>query len=68
LDFSATGGKKQRHGSALIGAGVTGRTVPGLETPNPIAVFHLVRLAKIIGSITNHAENAGDMRRALNTE
>jgi len=26
LDFSAIGGKKQRHGSALIGAGVTGRT------------------------------------------
>jgi hypothetical protein len=23
LDFSAIGGKKQRHGSALIGAGVT---------------------------------------------
>jgi hypothetical protein len=26
LDFSAIGGKKQRHGSALIGAGVTGCT------------------------------------------
>jgi hypothetical protein len=26
LDFSAIGGKKQRHGSALIGA--------GLKTPN----------------------------------
>jgi hypothetical protein len=26
LDFSAIGGKKQRHGSALIGAGGTGCT------------------------------------------
>jgi len=34
LDFSAIGGKKQRHGSALIGAGVTGRKAPGLKTPN----------------------------------
>ena len=35
---------------------------------NPIALFHLVRLAEIIGSITNHTENARDMRRAMNTE
>jgi len=28
LDFSATGGKKQRRGSALIGAGVTGGKAP----------------------------------------
>jgi hypothetical protein len=35
---------------------------------DPIAVFHLVRLAGIIGSITDHAENAGDMRRTMITE
>jgi len=35
---------------------------------NLIASFHLVKLAEIIGSITNHAENADDMRRAMNTE
>jgi hypothetical protein len=35
LDFSAPGGKKQRHGSALIGAGVIGCEAPGLKTPNP---------------------------------
>jgi hypothetical protein len=35
---------------------------------NPIAVFHLVRLAEIIGFITDHAENDGDMLRAMNTE
>jgi len=34
LDFSAIDGKKQRHGSALIGAGVTGRKAPGLKTTN----------------------------------
>jgi len=34
LDFSAIGGKIQRHGSALIGAGVTGCNALGLKTPN----------------------------------
>jgi hypothetical protein len=33
LVFSAYGGKKQRHGSALIGAGVIGCKAPGLKTP-----------------------------------
>jgi len=32
LDFSAVGGKKQRHASALIGAGVTGCKAPGMKT------------------------------------
>lgn len=32
---------------------------------DPITVFHLVRLAEIIGSIADHAENAGDMMRAM---
>jgi uncharacterized protein len=30
-----------------------------------VTVFHLVRLAEIIGSISDHAENAGDMMRAM---
>jgi len=34
LDFPPIGGKKQRHASALIGAGVIGCTAPGLETPH----------------------------------
>jgi len=34
LDFTAIGGKIQRHGSALIGAGETGCKAPGLKTPN----------------------------------
>jgi uncharacterized protein Yka (UPF0111/DUF47 family) len=32
---------------------------------DPIAVYHLIRLAEIIGSIADHAENAGDMMRAM---
>ena len=32
---------------------------------DPIAIFHGVRLAELIGSIADHAENAGDMMRAM---
>lgn len=30
-----------------------------------VSVFHMIRLAEIIGSIADHAENAGDMMRAM---
>ncbi|OQY60248.1 MAG: TIGR00153 family protein [Desulfobacteraceae bacterium 4572_88] len=32
---------------------------------DPVTVFHMVRLAEIIGYIADHAENAGDMMRAM---
>lgn len=32
---------------------------------DPISIFHMVRLAEIIGNIADHAENAGDMMRAM---
>ncbi|MFC1814740.1 TIGR00153 family protein [Thermodesulfobacteriota bacterium] len=32
---------------------------------DPVTVFHMVRLAELIGSIADHAENAGDMMRAM---
>ena len=32
---------------------------------DPIGLFHMIRLAEIIGSIADHAENAGDMMRAM---
>ncbi len=32
---------------------------------DPVTIFHTVRLAEIIGSIADHAENAGDMMRAM---
>lgn len=35
------------------------------KVEDPISVFHLVRLAEIIGYIANHAQNAGDMMRAM---
>ena len=30
-----------------------------------VSVYHLVRLTEIVGSIADHAENAGDMMRAM---
>ena len=32
---------------------------------DPISVFHMIKLAETIGSIADHAENAGDMMRAM---
>ena len=32
---------------------------------DPVTVFHMVRLAETVGSIADHAENAGDMMRAM---
>ena len=31
----------------------------------PVTVFHMIRLAETIGTIADHAENAGDMMRAM---
>ncbi len=32
---------------------------------DPVTVFHMIRLAETIGNIADHAENAGDMMRAM---
>ncbi|MFC1515406.1 TIGR00153 family protein [Thermodesulfobacteriota bacterium] len=32
---------------------------------DPVTVFHMVRLAETIGAIADHAENSGDMMRAM---
>ncbi len=32
---------------------------------DPVAVYHMIRLTENIGSIADHAENAGDMMRAI---
>lgn len=32
---------------------------------DPVTVFHMIRLAETIGDIADHAENAGDMMRAM---
>jgi uncharacterized protein len=35
------------------------------STMDPVTIFHMVRLAETVGSIADHAENAGDMMRAM---
>jgi predicted phosphate transport protein (TIGR00153 family) len=40
------------------------RKVFALDT-DPITVFHTIRLAETIGAIADHAQNAGDMMRAM---
>lgn len=40
------------------------RKVMEMET-DPITVIHMIKLAEIVGSIPDHAENAGDMMRAM---
>ncbi len=35
------------------------------QCTDAVTVYHMVRLAEIIGSIADHAENAGDMMRAM---
>lgn len=40
------------------------RTMFTMST-DAVTVYHMVRLAEIIGSIADHAENAGDMMRAM---
>ncbi len=47
LDFSAQDRKKQRHGSAFIGAGVTGCEAPGLKTPKPAMMEFRISEAQI---------------------
>jgi uncharacterized protein Yka (UPF0111/DUF47 family) len=32
---------------------------------DPVSIFHMVRLAEYISAISDHAENAGDMMRAM---
>jgi hypothetical protein len=36
-----------------------------LTTDDPVTTFHLIRLVEYMGEIANHAENAGDMMRAM---
>jgi len=35
------------------------------EVSDPVAIFHLIKLTELIGAIADHAENAGDMMRAM---
>ena len=55
--------RDQEHAADQIEAAIKHR-VFNMKT-DPVTVLHIVRLAEIIGSIADHAENAGDMMRAM---
>ena len=55
--------RQQEHEADKIEHAVKGRLFN--MSIDPIWTFHLIRLAEIIGSIADHAENAGDMMRAM---
>ena len=55
--------RKQEHEADKIEHAVKGRLFN--MAIDPVSIFHLVRLAEIVGSIADHAENAGDMMRAM---
>ena len=39
--------------------------VLNMQDIDAVTVFHMIRLAETIGSIADHAENAGDMVRSM---
>ncbi len=55
---------RQQEHDADKAEDVLKRKVFALDTL-PITVFHTVRLAETIGNIADHAQNAGDMMRAM---
>ena len=55
--------RHQEHEADKVEHGLKGRLF-NMDI-EPVTIFHLIRLAEIIGSIADHAENAGDMMRAM---
>ena len=55
--------RQHEHDADKIEDAIKGR-VMNLQI-DPVTVFHMIRLAENIGSIADHAENAGDMMRAM---
>jgi len=55
--------RQQEHDADKIEHAVKGRLFN--MAIDPVSIFHLIRLAEIVGSIADHAENAGDMMRAM---
>ncbi len=55
--------RRQEHEADTAEDMVKGK-VFGLDI-DPVTIFHLIRLSEIIGAIADHAENAGDMMRAM---
>lgn len=55
--------REQEHEADILEEAVK-RRVFNLST-DAVTIYHIVRLAEIVGSIADHAENAGDMMRAM---
>jgi len=54
---------KKEHESDILEDSLK-RKIFQLET-DAVTILHMVRLVETIGSIADHAENAGDMMRAM---
>ncbi len=55
--------RQQEHEADKVEDAIKGK-VMNLQI-DPVTVFHMIRLAETIGAIADHAENAGDMMRAM---
>ena len=55
--------RQQEHDADNLEDGIKQKVFDSII--DPVTVFHLVRMAEIIGTIADHAENAGDMMRAM---
>jgi predicted phosphate transport protein (TIGR00153 family) len=55
--------RSQEHNADILEDTIKYKTFNTIS--DPVTVFHMVRLAELIGSIADHAENAGDMMRAM---
>jgi predicted phosphate transport protein (TIGR00153 family) len=55
--------RKREHESDLIEGAMKKKVISIVS--DPVAVYHLITLVEYIGSIADHAENSGDMMRAM---
>jgi predicted phosphate transport protein (TIGR00153 family) len=56
--------RHQEHDADIVEDTLKGK-VFHLDDIDAVSVYHLIRLVEIVGSIADHAENAGDMMRAM---
>ena len=55
--------RKMEHEADQLEHALKQKTFASLS--DPVTIFHMIRLAEIIGSVADHAENAGDMMRSM---
>jgi predicted phosphate transport protein (TIGR00153 family) len=56
--------RQQEHNADKVEDAIK-QKVLNMQDIDGVTVFHMIRLAEIIGSIADHAENAGDMVRSM---